>query len=349
MELKINEELKRHIWRLKCEEFAQLEENILAEGIRDKLIVWNGVIVDGHNRYAIAQKHGLHFEVEEKEFADIEEAKDWMDANQLGRRNLTQDQWQISIGRRYEREKKKQGTNNQYVNKESEKDKICTFQNTAYKLAEEYKIHPNSVKNYAKKAQEYVRLQQEKPELAERIESGELSFRDIKKAHVSYNSGENEWYTPQKYVESARRVMEIINLDPASSEIANKTVFAHTYYTKDDDGLLQPWRGNVWMNPPYAQPLIARFCEKLKESYEAEQVTQAIVLVNNATETRWFQDLISVASCVCFTKGRIRFIDQHGKEGDSALQGQCFLYVGKNVDKFINEFRGYGWTARIEE
>ena len=106
MELKIHPDLQKHIWPLRREEFNQLEENILAEGIRDKIIAWRGYIVDGHNRYLIAQKHNIPYEVEEYEFEDIEAVKDWMDANQLGRRNLTEDQWQISIGRRYNREKK---------------------------------------------------------------------------------------------------------------------------------------------------------------------------------------------------------------------------------------------------
>jgi len=109
MQVKIHEELEKHIWPLKPEEHKLLEESILADGIRDKLITWQGYIVDGHNRYKIAKKHGLTFETLEKEFDNIEDVKDWMDANQLARRNLTRDQWEITIGRRYNREKKDYG------------------------------------------------------------------------------------------------------------------------------------------------------------------------------------------------------------------------------------------------
>ena len=66
--------------------------------------------------------------------------------------------------------------------------------------------------------------------------------------HVSYNSGENEWYTPAEYIEAARQTMGGIDTDPASSELANRTVGATTYFDKISDGLMQKWTSNVWMN-----------------------------------------------------------------------------------------------------
>lgn len=164
---------------MRREEFNQLEENILAEGIRDKIIAWRGYIVDGHNRYLIAQKHNIPYEVEEYEFEDIEAVKDWMDANQLGRRNLTEDQWQISIGRRYNREKKgitERG--NQYT--KSATDQNDTKQ-TADRLADEYKISAPTVKRYAQKAKDFEELSKTKPELAQSIWSGEKSLKEVRK------------------------------------------------------------------------------------------------------------------------------------------------------------------------
>jgi len=179
MELKIHPDLQKHIWPLRREEFNQLEENILAEGIRDKIIAWRGYIVDGRNRYLIAQKHNIPYEVEEYEFEDIEAVKDWMDANQLGRRNLTEDQWQISIGRRYNREKKgitERG--NQYT--KSATDQNDTKQ-TADRLADEYKISAPTVKRYAQKAKDFEELSKTKPELAQSIWSGEKSLKEVRK------------------------------------------------------------------------------------------------------------------------------------------------------------------------
>ena len=87
--MQIKEEFKKLIPALSMEEFNQLEENILKEGIRDAILTWNGFIIDGHNRYEIAQKHNLKFKTEEKVFENELDVKIWMAKNQLGRRNLT--------------------------------------------------------------------------------------------------------------------------------------------------------------------------------------------------------------------------------------------------------------------
>lgn len=162
------------------------------------------------------------------------------------------------------------------------------------------------------------------------------------KVHVSYNSGENEWYTPTEYIESARRVMGVIDTDPASSELANQTVKAVTFYTTETDGLQQSWAGNVWMNPPYAQPLITEFTSALVEKYNTGEFNQACVLVNNATETQFFQLMLTCCSAVCFVKGRIKFIDKNGFATGAPLQGQAVIYFGSKVSEFANEFSKYG-------
>lgn len=168
------------------------------------------------------------------------------------------------------------------------------------------------------------------------------------KPHVSQNSGEQEWYTPAVYIEAARAVMDYINLDPASSDVANGIVKAKLFYTEDDDGLEQSWRGHVWMNPPYAQPLIGQFIEKLVDEYVDRNVTQAITLTNNATETKWFQALLSQATAVCFPSSRIKFLDQSGEPAKTPLQGQAFCYLGNNVDQFMAEFSKFGKVLRTE-
>ena len=86
--MQIKDEFKKLIPALSVEEFKQLEQNCLAEGIREKIITWNGFIIDGHNRFEIATKHKLNFETESKKFDSEVDAKIWMVNNQFGRRNL---------------------------------------------------------------------------------------------------------------------------------------------------------------------------------------------------------------------------------------------------------------------
>jgi ParB family chromosome partitioning protein len=164
-----------------------------------------------------------------------------------------------------------------------------------------------------------------------------------KHVHVAQNSGENEWYTPPQFIESARLVMGSIDTDPASNPIANATVKATRFFTKDEDGLQQKWQGNVWMNPPYAQPLMSQFAGAISEKFENGEIEQAIILVNNATETQWFQRMASVASAVCFPKTRVRFLDPQGKPG-APLQGQAIIYFGADPSRFVDEFTQYGAT-----
>ena len=183
------------------------------------------------------------------------------------------------------------------------------------------------------------------PEIKEQVLSGDVSINEAYKAikagntHVGKNSGENEWYTPEKFIEAARSVMGSIDIDPASSELANKTVKATVFFSKDDCGLNRDWIGNVWMNPPYAQPLMNDFAAKLVE--QLPNINAAIVLVNNATETKWFQSMSQESAAICFPETRIKFVDVNGNLG-APLQGQAILYFGDDTQAFSNVFSKFG-------
>lgn len=87
--MQIDEEFKNLIPKLSNEEFKQLEENIIKEGCREPIVVWNDTIIDGHNRYEICNKHNIDFKATNKDFSNREEAKMWIIKNQFGRRNLS--------------------------------------------------------------------------------------------------------------------------------------------------------------------------------------------------------------------------------------------------------------------
>ena len=166
--------------------------------------------------------------------------------------------------------------------------------------------------------------------------------------HVSHNSGENEWYTPPAYIKAARNVMDGIDCDPASSETANKIVQATVYHTIEDNGLMQPWTGRVWMNPPYSQPEIADFCAELSKRFDTGETTQACVLVNNATDTDWCQRLLIRASAVCLIRGRVRFLNPAGEPVGAPLQGQIVIYLGAEAKRFSEVFNTFGVVFRHE-
>lgn len=186
----------------------------------------------------------------------------------------------------------------------------------------------------------------EQQEIAERIERGETPKDVVKEVrnrpHVAFNSGFSEWYTPANYIDAARAVMGSIDLDPASSDVANEVVQAVTYYTAATNGLDKPWSGNVWLNPPYASEAIELFVDKLIS--ELENIQNAIVLVNNATDTVWFQKLTERVSAVCFPRGRVKFYAPDGRIA-APLQGQAVLYFGERVDEFFQAFGQMGWCA----
>lgn len=164
--------------------------------------------------------------------------------------------------------------------------------------------------------------------------------------HRAQGTGENEWYTPVEYIEAAREVLGTIDLDPASSQFAQKTVAADSFFTIDDDGLKQLWAGSIWLNPPYAQPAIHNFVEKLSESVESGSVTAAIMLTHNYTDTRWFHIAAKNAKAICFTRGRIGFLSPEGKRA-APTQGQAFFYYGDDPLTFAEVFSQFGLVVRV--
>ena len=165
---------------------------------------------------------------------------------------------------------------------------------------------------------------------------------------IAYNGGGKnvEWYTPEKFVEAAREVLGDIDCDPASCETANKIVKAKLFYTIENDGLRNEWRGRIWMNPPFSSGLIEQFVNKLLNELDSGNVTSAIVLVDNATETRWFTLLAIHADAICFTNFRINFLSGGDFKAGSPTRGQAFLYFGTGTDKFVEVFQKFGWLVR---
>jgi len=150
-------------------------------------------------------------------------------------------------------------------------------------------------------------------------------------------TGEFERYTPEKYIEAARKVLGEIDLDPCTSKQAQKIVKAKHYFTEKDDGLAQEWHGRIFMNPPYHRDLAPKFITKLVAELKSERAVAAILLTNNSTDTDWFDEALKACTGICFTHGRIKF---YVPEGPDVLptQGQTFFYFGDDVQRFEDVF-----------
>ena len=371
----IDSEFQALIPPLSAEERAQLEANLLADGCRDPLVVWEtsdgqNILIDGHNRYEICTRLGSSYEVEWMQFDNRSAVIEWIIKNQFGRRNLSDYQRGVLALRMKpimeERARAQQGERTDIRQKSDEGIKPIRTDEAVSELANVSRDTIRKIERIEEVAQpevkalaaagdvsinlasQFVELPQEVQQeaiaaIAEHHEPAKEVMREaVKKAHVANNSGNNEWYTPADYIALARAVMGGIDTDPATSEIANRTVQAAQIFTAEDNGLTKQWSGRVWCNPPYAQPLIAEFAEAIASKFEAGEIEQACVLVNNGTETGWFQRMLQAASAVCFPRSRIRFVDPEGNPSGAPLQGQAVLYLGNEPETFASVFSEKG-------
>lgn len=180
--LKINETIKKIIPPLSSEELRILENNIIRDGCREPICVWENTIVDGHNRYGICTKHKIPFDIQEMEFNSFEEMEDWVCVNQLGRRNISEETRKYLIGKRYINEKiinKNPKGNNQFTkhtnNKSTEKQPTTTMI-TATRLGKEYKVSSRTIVEYAKYANSIDVLEENEPELVSKVLSGDIKI-----------------------------------------------------------------------------------------------------------------------------------------------------------------------------
>ena len=152
----IDPEFRDKIPPLTEDEFTLLEENILSDGaVFSPLIVWDGTILDGHNRYEIIQKHPeLTYAVHKLSFANRYEALSWICKNQLGRRNLTPQQKKYLIGQRYEAEKQADAFhgNQHTASDESGADKKCPHQNSRHVTQSRIAKETNTSASYVREA-----------------------------------------------------------------------------------------------------------------------------------------------------------------------------------------------------
>ena len=251
---------------------------------------------------------------------------------------LTLEQWvkqriggyvKLTIDERREaaKELKEQGKSQRQIADVLGVDEKTIRNDIAENSATEKKPEPNSKENLSDDAENSA------------TEKSALTTRQLLS-----QSDQNDWRTPRKFLEAAHAVMGGIDLDPATSAEANETVKAERFYTEVDDGLKLPWKGRVWLNPPYGGN--ARlFVERLIKEYQVGNVTAACLLVNShPTETKWFQELFNYT--VCFIRGRIDFGGPSRAVSSCSTHGSAIIYLGRDVEQFREHFWDFGAVVK---
>ena len=303
------------------EEFKKLVDDIKTNGLLNPVVLYQEQILDGRNRFNACLEAGIQPLFVEY---DGDSPLNHVVSLNLTRRHLSESQRAL-VGAKLA---------NMKVGKKSlyrENSTDITNSEAAQKL---------NISNFIIKQAKKV-LRESPQEVIEAIEKGEMTVnKAVNNLIVTKYTGNEEWYTPKKYIDMAREVLGRIDIDPASNAFANEVVQATTYYTKEDDGLSKEWQGKMWLNPPYSS-IIANFIDKTCHSD-----VEAIVLTNNSTDTKWFAQAANNCAAMCFTYGRINFYDDTAKKS-SPTNGQAFFYFGNNVEKFNQVFKEIGFVARV--
>jgi hypothetical protein len=170
-----------------------------------------------------------------------------------------------------------------------------------------------------------------------------------------------EWYSPSPYVEAAREVMGAIDLDPASHEEANETVKAGTFYTQESNGLMQPWFGRVFLNPPGG--LVVPFWNRLMAHYADEAVSEAVWIGYSLEQLQTLQTgAVGFATpldfTICIPNRRIAFVENGAKQAErfakltaagkkpnpksSPSHANYITYIGYHKSRFADVFAKFG-------
>jgi DNA N-6-adenine-methyltransferase Dam len=288
------------------EEFEALSADIRAHGLREPIVLHDGMILDGRNRYRACLDAGVDPRLEQYRGAD---PVAFVVSLNLRRRHLDESQRGMVAAKLANLEwgdNQHTGAANLPLLGEIAKPLITQSAAAGMLNVSERTVRAaKEVRNSAI------------PELVEKVERGEVSVsaaalvaklpdeeqreiaeagpaavkevaRDIRENGIVNRTsftGNNEWFTPDAPLAAARAVLGAIDLDPASHPVAQERVKAARYFTEADDGLAQEWRGRVWLNPPYAQPAIEHFTSKMVQEVGAGRVESAIMLTHNYTDT----------------------------------------------------------------
>jgi len=213
---RIDTEFASLIPPLTPDEQAGLEASLLAEGCRDALIIWQetGLLLDGHNRLRVCEAHGIPFKTTTISLPDREAALDWIDANQLGRRNLCPDAAALLRGRRYNRTKKAHGGDRRSEQAAAESSGQSDHLKSADALAAEHGVSPRTVRRDGEFAAAVDSLKATEPEIEQQVLAGEVSRADVVRRNKRDETRARLESTQIKEIKAAAGVYDVIVIDP---------------------------------------------------------------------------------------------------------------------------------------
>ena len=190
----IDEEFKGLLPALDAQTYALLEESLLENGCLHPLVLWNDILIDGHNRYEICTKHEIPFQTVNKEFASRDVALIWIISTQVARRNLTPIQLSYYRGVHYNADKRVQGAANLYSEQMKKAQNGPQPQNgsTAVRLAEQYNVSKNTIKRDAQLAQAINAIGESSPEAKKDILSGNANITRQRLQELAGGGSEDE-------------------------------------------------------------------------------------------------------------------------------------------------------------
>lgn len=179
-----------------------------------------------------------------------------------------------------------------------------------------------------------------KKDATERIVKADLlDHKEMSQAMKTLTSEEStDWYTPPDIIARARATLGSIDLDPASSEVAQRWIQATAYRTASTPSQ-QPWRGRVWLNPPFDDTPM--WVDRLDSEYIDGDVTAAVLLVNSAPGYIWWENLWRRRP-VCMLRERLYFWTPEGKPSNQAKKGTTIAYYGTDIAAFRAAFGAIG-------
>lgn len=290
MELIIDSEFKNLIPPMKPEEFQGLKENIVNNGydILYPIVIWNNIIIDGHNRYSICKKFNIQFSVSEKNFNNRFEVMNWIINNQLNRRSMTNEQRSYLIGKRYQEEKKEEGR----PKVENNVVPLVTLRpnnsNIEQKIAEKYKVSPETVR----KAEKFANAIDEVANNAS-INPYKILGREIKATRKDIVGLSQQPAEVQKEIIEKVEKKEIPSIKSALKKIEDKVIFGEIKEELDVEPEIDykeiEERENEYSSPYYLAEKIFEIINNYKKEYDdvdLEFIKNTLEIVNENLNER---------------------------------------------------------------